>query len=399
MVILPSLLLTTAAVLCALPPVAAEFKNITVDDYKLKATGFSDVIKDLDKVLPIKSVKQVLANTNHKNPNSSPDVKNTLQAFTWEDVDGYDDVNTRKWYPQGITTTTDATDTGDYEGDVATLISWHSDNYNDGRRGPRISFINMNKGAERAYRNVLLVRPTEGGSKPNFEALSGLHAGGIAWYGHFLYVVATTGGLLVFDMRHIYEVAIGDGIGRVGNESLLTVVADFLFFSVFFPNIFHSRYVLPQVRAYKWQPKEGVKNLHFSFVALDKTSNPARSNAHPSLVTGEWFPSGPGRLTHWDLDESSHLLKVDGDNIATASRAVQHSLTKIQGSVTINNKYFLTQSGGSLWTFTWGDGQKEHKDVFSGVPEDLSYQKGYGLWAQMEPPGNRHVVALDLEKF
>lgn len=214
---LSSLLLATAAALCALPPAVAEFENITVDDYKLKGSDYSGIIKDLDKALPIKSVKQVLAKTNHNNPDSSPGVKDKLSAFTWEDIDGYDDVNTRKWYPQGITTTADATDTGDYEGDIATLVSWHSDHYNDGKRGVRISFINMNKGAERAYRNVLLVRPTVGGSKPDFEVLSGLHAGGIAWYGHFLYVVATTGGLLVFDMRHIYEVDIGDGIGRVGN--------------------------------------------------------------------------------------------------------------------------------------------------------------------------------------
>ncbi|KAG5304255.1 secreted protein [Histoplasma capsulatum G186AR] len=374
---LSSLLLATAAALCALPPVVAEFENITVDDYKLKGSDYSGIIKDLDKVLPIKSVKQVLAKTNHNNPDSSPGVKHKLSAFTWEDIDGYDDVNTRKWYPQGITTTADATDTGDYEGDIALLVSWHSDHYNDGKRGARISFINMNKGAERAYRNVLLVKPTARGSKPDFEALSGLHAGGIAWYGHFLYVVATTGGLLVFDMRHIYEVDIGDGIGRVGNGY----------------QAYNYRYVLPQVRTYKWQPKEGVKNLHFSAVGLDRTSNPS------SLVTGEWFPSGPGRVTHWDLDESSYLLKVDDDDIATASRAVQHSLTNIQGSVTINNKYLLTQSTGSLWTFTWEDGQKEHKNVFSGVPQDVSHQEGYGLWTQMEPPGNRHVVALDLEKF
>ncbi|OAX79426.1 hypothetical protein ACJ72_06254 [Emergomyces africanus] len=377
MVLFPSLWLTTAATLCALKPALAEFKNITVGDYQLKATGYSDIVGDLDKVLPVRSLKHVLENTNHKNPNSSPDVKNSLQAFTWEDVKGYDDVNTRKWYPQGVTTTADATDGGDYQGDIVTLVSWHSDKYNDGKRGARISFINMNKGAERAYRNVLLVKPTEGGSKPDFEALSGLHAGGIAWYGHFLYVVATTGGLLVFDMRHIYQVSTGDGIGRVGNEY----------------QAYNYKYVLPQMRAYNWQPKEGVKNLHFSFVSLDRTSNPA------SLVTGEWFPSGPARVTHWDLDQSSHLLKVDGDNIATASRAVQHSITNIQGSITINNKYFLTQSRGSLWTFSWKHGQKEHKDVFSGVPEDLSYQKGYGLWSLMEPPGNRHVFALDIEQF
>ncbi|ODH45580.1 hypothetical protein GX48_08338, partial [Paracoccidioides brasiliensis] len=41
---------------------------------------------------------------------SSPTVKNTLSAFTWEDIDGYDDVNTEKWHPQCITTAADTTD-------------------------------------------------------------------------------------------------------------------------------------------------------------------------------------------------------------------------------------------------------------------------------------------------
>ncbi|QSS64048.1 secreted protein [Histoplasma capsulatum] len=80
-----------SAALCALPPAVAEFENITVDDYKLKGSDYSGIIKDLDKALPIKSVKQVLAKTNHNNPDSSPGVKDKLSAFTWEDIDGYDD--------------------------------------------------------------------------------------------------------------------------------------------------------------------------------------------------------------------------------------------------------------------------------------------------------------------
>ncbi|PGH12636.1 hypothetical protein AJ79_04134 [Helicocarpus griseus UAMH5409] len=372
-----SLLLATATALCALPSAFAAFENITASDFTLKASGYSDVIADLDAVLPVKTVKEVLADTNHKNPTSSPEVKHALAGYTWENKEGYDDVNTDKWYPQGITTSTDADDSGAYDGDVVHLVSWHSDKYDSGKRGARISFVNMNDGADRAYRNVLLVRPTQGGSTPNFEAVSDLHAGGIVWYGNLLYVVSTKEGLLVFDMSHIYEVSTGDGIGRVGENY----------------QAYGYKYVLPQARTYAWQAKDGVSDMRFSFVGLDKTSSPE------SLVVGEWLPAGNGRVVHWNLDESSRLLEADSNSIATASRAVEHTITNIQGSLTINDKYFLTQSGGSLWTFSWAGGQEEHKDIFSDVPEDLSYQAGYGLWSLMEVPGNRHVVALDVDQF
>ncbi|PGH15723.1 hypothetical protein AJ80_05431 [Polytolypa hystricis UAMH7299] len=369
--------LFTAIALCALPSTLAAWTNLTLSDYKLSVTGYSSVIADLDKALPIRSVKEVLASANHENPDSSPKVKNLLTSFTWENVPGYNDASGLKWFPQGVTTSADATETGAYNGDVVNLVSWHCDYYYLGKRGSRISFINMNEGVKRAYRNVLLVEPTTGGAEPNFQAIAGLHAGGIFWYGDFLYVASTNTGVRVFDLRHIYEVSEGNGIGRVGSGY----------------QAFGYDYVLPQVRSYNWVPKTGVDNFRWSYIGLDRTSSPAR------MIAGEYNTGAPNRLIHFDLDSSTKLLSADSQGVATASQAVSHGLTKIQGTVTINDKYYMTQSGGSLWTFSWKDGEIQNKDVFPSVPQDLSYQAGYGLWGLMEMPWNRHVFAIDHKKF
>ena len=61
----------------------------------------------------------------------------------------------------------------------------------------------------------------------------------------------------------------------------------------------------------------------------------------------------------------------------------------------VDGKYYMTQSDGSLWMFTWMDGEKENADVFSSVAEDVSYQPAFGLWTLMEMPGHRNVFALD----
>ncbi|KAL1956382.1 hypothetical protein VTO42DRAFT_7365 [Malbranchea cinnamomea] len=370
--------LSLTAVLCTLPSALAAWTNLTLSDYQLKQSGASDIIADLDGVLPVKKVKDVIADTNHKNPASSPKVTNLIKAFTWEDVDGYDDAHTQKWYPQGITTSADAYGSGEYDGDVVTLVSWHSDKYDGGKRGARISFVNRNNAASLAYRNALLIELTrDSNGTPNFKAIPKLHAGGIFWYGNLLYVVETRKGIRVFDLEHIYQVNTGDGIGKVGNTY----------------QAFGYKYVIPQVRSYSWVSKDGIKDFRFSFVALDRTSTP------DSIIVGEYNTDAPNRLVHFDIDYTNRLLKTNANGIATATRAVSHTHTKIQGAVTINDKYFLTQSGGSLITFSWSNGEKVNSGVFPSVPEDLSYQAGYGLWSLMEMPGYRHVVAIDHTKF
>ena len=101
---------------------------------------------------------------------------------------------------------------------------------------------------------------------------------------------------------------------------------------------------------------------------------------------------------HWDIDADSKLL-VTKEGVATATRAVHHDYSKVQGATTINDKYYMNQSGGNMVTFSWQGGEKVTKGTFPAVPEDLSYQAGFGLWGLMEVPGNRHVVAVDHKKF
>lgn len=214
---IPSHLLAAVALSA---PCLATWTNLTASDYTLSPTEPSSIIAALDSILPIRTVKQVLASANHANPDSSPNVNHLTTAFTWENVPGYNDKSGLKWFPQGITTSADASAEGTYDGDAVVLVSWHCDYYYLGKRGARVSFVNMNDGdgESRAYRNVLLVEPTmtADDAEPDFRAIEGLHAGGIAWFGDYLYVASTATGLRVFDMRHIYEVHEGGGIGRVG---------------------------------------------------------------------------------------------------------------------------------------------------------------------------------------
>ncbi|KAF2260263.1 secreted protein [Lojkania enalia] len=345
----------------------AAWKNLTLSNYKLKQTGYSSTIANLDKALPNVKLATIMENLNHDNPGTAPKVKNLLASsgYGWKDSSNFNDQDTEKWYPQGISTSADAFDSEKYEGYSVQLISWHSDHYDDGKRGARISFVKQGSGRKKKYRHVLLVRPK---GDEDFEAIKGLHAGGIVWYGNLLYVVDTTSGLRVFDLNHIYSVdeSIKNKAGKSRNK---------------------------YARSYDWQKKSGVTNMRFSFISLDRTTTP------DSLIIGEYHAERTNcRLLRFDADYKTRLLKTSS-GIATASQAVQHGNTKIQGATSINGKFFLTQSGGSLITHTWKDRQKKTTGVFPKVPEDLSYEKDVGLWTLMEQPGYRHVFAIDSSKF
>lgn len=363
-----------------LAPVQAAWDNLTLSDYRLKEGAYSSVIAALDKALPNVKVSDIMADLNHDNPGSTPNVKHLVASsgYTWESSDDFNDRGTDKWYPQGITTSADAYDKGEYEGQRVQLISWHSDNYDDGKRGARVTFVKQSSSRNKKYRHVLLVRPK---GSDDFEAIKGLHAGGIMWYGNLVYVVDTTGGLRVFDLNHIYKVdgSIKDSDGKQSNGKY---------------GAWGYGYVLPQVRAYTWQSKSGLTDLRFSFISLDRTTTP------DSILVGEYHATRTDcRLIRWDIDYTDRLLKTSG-GIATASQAVSHGNTKIQGAATINGKFFLTQSGGNLMSWSWNGGKKTVEDTFPSVPEDLSYEKGVGLWTLMEAPGtNRQVFAVDPGKF
>ena len=100
------------------------------------------------------------------------------------------------------------------------------------------------------------------------------------------------------------------------------------------------------------------------------------------------------------MDPKTHLLATTPDNIATATYAVSHVVDEIQGALMVNGKYYMTEGGhGRLITFSWADGEQIFEGVYPGVPQDVSYQKDYGLWTVMEKPGVRDMSAIDITRF
>lgn len=133
--------------------------------------------------------------------------------YRWDRKAGYNDQGTTGWYPQGITTSSDAYDKGTYGKNDIILASWYDHDKDGVNKGVRISFIDANT---KKYRNVLLVVPaTSAKGHITFHPVK-VHAGGIMWYGDKLYVVDTKNGIRIFDLNHIYQVSIGNGIGHVG---------------------------------------------------------------------------------------------------------------------------------------------------------------------------------------
>lgn len=114
-----------------------------------------------------------------------------VTGFCWNDGDDGADY----WYPQGVTTTRDAYEAGEYDNHQIVLTSWYHKPENEGtgvpNMGVQVSFVDWDADWANTYRHVLLVEPTAGAS---FKAVP-IHAGGIVWYGDLLYVADTSNGV------------------------------------------------------------------------------------------------------------------------------------------------------------------------------------------------------------
>ncbi len=77
------------------------------------------------------------------------------RALTWDAEDRRD----QRWWPQGISTSADASDTEDVEGRRMLVVSWYAKDLPGepgSRQGSRLTFLDL---ATRRYRHVLLVNP------------------------------------------------------------------------------------------------------------------------------------------------------------------------------------------------------------------------------------------------
>lgn len=172
-------------------------KKRTGSDFVLVEQPDNANVAKIAKLVKKATVADVFNDGNHKMTTDSAGRK------AWEKKASFNDMDTKKWVPQGISSTADASAGGTYQGKDGWLVSWHRDD----DKSARVTFVNR---ANDKYRHVLLVYPH---AADNFRAVP-VHAGGIMWYGDKLWVVDTNNGIRVFDLSNIWQVGSGDGVGK-----------------------------------------------------------------------------------------------------------------------------------------------------------------------------------------
>ncbi len=360
--------------------------SIAPEPYGLSDHGsfavFAARIAGLEAALTVASVAEVLADGNRKARKLCHD--NPVHGRTGFCWDSSDD-DTGDWYPQGLTASWDATADGAYAGKVALLASWYN---KTGGKGVRISFVNYGNPDTVTYRHVLLVEPI---STVDFRAVS-VHAGGVVWYGDYLYVMDTGRGIRVFDLRHIWRMNEDASETHIGRQSDDTYRA------------FNYRYALPQVGEYV-QVSSGVcdpppgsldEPLCFSYSGLDRSTTP------PSILVGEYYDRHSGaRLVRFPLDSVTGLLAADATGAVTAVAAHVAPRPNLQGAVSNGGAYAMSRSQGAgpkplLYSLPL-DQPGDSLELPSG-PEDLTYDPRAGtVWTLTEFPKRRMVFSIPLK--
>jgi hypothetical protein len=105
-------------------------------DFQLKRDdSFDSWVKVLDGALPNQKISDIIHDLNHPTTSTAPlNVPHFQDSYSWDASASFNDRTTKKWYPQGITTSSDALQEGKYGGFDITLVSWHS-NTDDEIRG------------------------------------------------------------------------------------------------------------------------------------------------------------------------------------------------------------------------------------------------------------------------
>src|SRR4051794_13143558 len=232
------------ALLTALGPAAvganAALRRLDPAPFALRDTGTwatqQALIDELARRLPPTNMRGVLDSANrHVRPLGRPralrGVRGVVAGFRWKRSDEH----TRLWYPQGISGSSDAIDGSVWDGHRVGLVSWYSRKPGKANEGVRVSVVRWDRLSKATYRHVLLVQPVRRGGNVSFDPVIS-HAGGIAWYGRWLYAADTNYGLRVSGVERTLPVA-GDGSTPIGCTSRSCTATGY-------------RFVLPQIASY-----------------------------------------------------------------------------------------------------------------------------------------------------
>ncbi len=302
-------------------------------------------------------------------------------AYRWDAYDERDE----QWYPQGISTSADSSDTEEIGGRKVVVTTWYSTGKDGIKRGSRVTFVDLDSGK---YRHVLLVSPVFDKAGDLVLKPMNIHAGGIVWAGPYLHIAATSRGFVTARVDDIMRVSGDDDrpdeLGLDGTRI----------------SSFGHRYVLPVRFTYQAFTDKGHDKLRYSFMSLDRRSDP------PALVAGEYAvgPKATTRLARYPLDPQTWQLAVGDDGFSRPLALDEGGVRQMQGAVIASGRFHVTVSHGPWMPGTVCAGEpgsmKVHRWALPMGPEDMSYWPSTDrIWSVTEHPRRRWIVAMDRAWF
>jgi hypothetical protein len=381
---------TVSAALVAGSPAqaAAAPTALNAGQFTLSAnyTKYNALNTALASKLPAVTVSDVMDNANHDRQaiTDSLNLPGYSTGFQFDDTD----VGDCKNFPQGITTSRDAVGTansGNYDGHQLILVSWYTKDACDGdSTRSRITLVDWDATYPNKYRKILLVEPTGTADAPSFKDVV-VHAGGVSWYGDYLYVADTGHGMRVFNMAKMLQTSTGGTADQIGRQNDTTYYAH------------NYAYVLPQVGTITAATTSGT-SLAWSTISLDR--------ADPSIVMTEYtcssgctsYPNRAPRAVRFPFASGLTTFAAS----TTASEALQLPWYKLNGVASHNSRWWFNSSGDKkLYYWTPAAGPSSYAWVSGG--ESISYWEDTDdpdlLWSLQEPVGHRNVFAVNQASY
>lgn len=300
------------------------------------------------------------------------------EAFTWDDIDRRD----QRWWPQGITSSADASADEHVAGRPLLLTTSYAKAVGGSEQGCRVTFVDL--GTLR-YEHVLLVEAgVDRDGAPTLSPVH-LHAGGIVWHGGWLHLAATARGLVSCRVDDVLPVSDPDVAEQLGiAEGRVTA--------------YGHRFVLPVRQVQRGEADRGHEKFRYSFLALD------RSEATPALVSGEYARGTRSRrLVRYEIDPTTELPRRDDDGAARPV-GLAEGVGRMQGVVVRRGQHLVSVSNGSLlpgtvWSGRPGELRARRLAVPMG-PEDLTYWPSTDrVWSVTEHPRRRWFFAMERSWF
>jgi hypothetical protein len=383
-----ALAITTGLVVSGPAAAATGPATLPASEFTLTANyhQFDALNSALTTNLGTASVATVMANANHDRA-ALPGTFSVAGLDTGFRFDGGDNSDCTN-YPQGITTSRDAigdTNGGNYDGHQLVLVSWYTKNGCDGAEDrSRITLVDWDATYPNTYRKILLVQPTGTTSAPSFTDIP-IHAGGVSWYGDYLYIADTGHGMRVFTMKDILKTNTGGTASQIGCTSTTVCHAH------------NYAYVLPQIGTITSNTTSGT-NLVWSTISLDRVSGSIVMTEYTCQSGCTAYPNRAPRAVRFPFSSDATTFAAT----TTAGQALQLPWYNLNGVASHNGRWWFNSSGQRklyYWsptagpaTFTWVSGGESLSYWEDSTQPDL-------LWSLQETAGNRNAFAVEQDAY